>query len=157
MPSHSEKIEQSGVAYLTANGASLPDTLKISAGVYRIFPGESDSVKDAQCILWIMDTAQEEFPEKSGNRYSIVRVELHTPVRIAAPGETDVDALEDHEEAVTALEQLLLVDDLAAQLSAAIANFTVMGILDRQPIEEETDDYWMNGYEFRIYSCPSSV
>lgn len=153
MPTHAEKIEAAMVAYLSAQ--AFPDTLENDDEEKRIFAGESEEVKDGQCILCIMDDMQEEFPERSGNRYSLCRVELRTSVE-ARPENAATTALEDHIAAAEILESALLDNDLAALLTAAIADFTAFGILDRQPIQEQNENYWMNGYTFRLYSCPKA-
>lgn len=156
MPTHSQKIEAAMVGYLQGiAGNPWPDALKNGSTELRIFAGESEDLKDGQTILCVMDSMQEEFPEKSGNRYSLCRIELRTPVKKKGQV-SDPDPINEHIDTAEVLETAVLDDNLAALLTASTADFTAMAVLDRQPVQDPTENYWMTGWTFRLYSCPKA-
>lgn len=143
---HPQKIETAFVNVLAAQ--AWPATFDTA----RILPGESDSQKTGQCVLCICEDSDQEDPPSTGDKWNTVRVELRTPAL------RDQSAtIAKHRSAAAVLENTVLDTTLKDLLTAAIADFTVIGILDRLPIRDQNDNYWMSGYTLRVLSCSSDV
>ncbi len=148
MPEHAEKIESAFVTLLQAQ------TWPADFDTDLILPGESDEDKTDQCVLCVADDSDQEDPPNTGNKWNTVKIELRTPIQ----QKTDsVDALATHKAAAEVLETICLASDLDAQLSAAVSDFTVFGIMDRLPLREETPNFWSSGYSIRVYSCAKTL
>ncbi len=148
MSEHSEKIESAFVAVL--EGETWPADFDTAL----ILPGESDDDKDGQCVLCVADDSDQEDPPNSGNKWNTVRIELRTPIQKKT---ATVDELAAHKAAAAVLETICLADDLHSQLSAAVSDFTVFGVMERLPLREQTPNFWSSGYTMRVYSCSADL
>lgn len=138
---HSARLEESIKSYLSGL-TTFTDGL-----TFRV--GESDEDKTADTVTCYVDGDMgDEMPEFSNNRYCEFVVELKTPVIQDDP---DTNWLSRHQTNTAAIENAILDDGF----EAAISNSTiyVYRCMNRRPIDEQTPDYWMSGYRFRIYSC----
>jgi hypothetical protein len=160
---HAEKLESSMVSFLsTLDPAAYPwpVSLETDAG-WRIAPGESDLVKDGQCILCMIegDIGPEE-PPCSGNRFVIMRIELRTPVQLPTDDQVALKLptpLQNHSTAAEVLANAISRADLPDQLTSTSLGLTVFGLDgNREQLREQTKAYWMSGWRIRIYSCPAA-
>lgn len=156
-----EKLEAAMVGYLQSLTPPYPDYFDADT---QVKPGEGDETIDAQYIRCrAADQGDEEYPLDTGNFWWPCEVELRTPAAVA----TDHDVTEavttqaDRHKAMAAiLEDAILVDDLAAQLTAAATalgagyELTVMGAQSRQPSRSQDDEVYSSGWSFRVYCCP---
>jgi hypothetical protein len=151
-----EKAEKSLAIYL-ASFSTWPDSLLVApdSTTYSIFAGESETEKTGQSIICYVNGDLAEEPARSGNFWADVVIELKTPVTADAAATTT--SLDNHQLAATVLEPLILASDLSDQLEALVDDFTVFGLLDRQPIRDRTPEYWLTGWKFRIYCCSSAL
>jgi hypothetical protein len=147
---HPQVIETAVASYLSAN-SSFPASLKNSSGTYRIFAGQSDSTKDGQCIICSAGDLTET-PPFSVNYWADFSVELRTPITLDAT--TGTSELASHQAASTVLKDSILDTALAATLSAQVAGLVVYMCVERTAIREESEDFHMSGYRFRVYFCP---
>ena len=150
------KIETSCAKYL-ASFDTWPDSLLTApdATTYRIFAGEAETEKTGQSIICYCNGDFTEYPPCSGNFWADVQIELKTPVSIDATGLTD--QLTAHQAAATILEPIIMAATLPASLEANASDFTVQGLIDRQPIRERTAEYWLTGFKFKLYCCSSAL
>ena len=148
---------ESALATYLASFSTWPDSLLTApdATTYSIFAGEAETEKTGQSIICYVNGDLAEEPTYSGNFWADVVVELKTPVTADAAATTT--SLGNHQLAATVLEPLILASDLSSQLEALVADFTVFGLLDRQPIRERTPEYWLTGWKFRLYCCSSEL
>ena len=167
---HAQLIEAALVAYLTGlnDGADPPNSLWPASlmvsgtpPVLRISAGEDILLKDGQCVVCsVGKDFTEEYPPSSGNRWCECAVELKTPVTQLSPSQLASNpvpptALANHRAAANVLENAVLVQNFPDLLTAASNGLTCFGVTDRLPVREQTKDYWLSGFKFRLYSCPS--
>lgn len=150
-----EKLEASLVAYLAAQ--TLPSYFSAA----QIRPGESDEDIDAQYLRCrAAEQADEETPLDTGNFLWPCEVELRTPA--AEQTDEETSQLDKHQAMATVLEDAILVDDLAAQLTAAALalgagyELTVFSVQARQPARSQGDDVYSSGWSFRVYCCSTA-
>jgi hypothetical protein len=150
------KIESSLALYL-ASFSTWPDSLLAGTAppTYSIFAGEAETEKTGQSIICYVNGDLAEEPARSGNFWADVQIELKTPVIADTPDATT--ALDSHQQAATVLEPLILASDLSSQLESLVVDYTIFGLLDRQPIRERTPEYWLTGWKFRLYCCSSAL
>lgn len=152
-----EKLEESWVAYL--NTLTWPASLTISAGVYRIFPGENDAPKDQQCIVCIAEDSGSEEPNNSGNRIFPFRCELRTPV-------ADPSNLAIHKVVASALENAIMADGVCDLVNAAayakatanpgndfadLDNFCLYPVISRTDLRAEDEEVHVSGKAMSCY------
>ena len=127
----------------------------------RIFPGESDEEKNGQCILCI---AERDFPEHipSSAIYEVpIRVVLRTPTKVLTSAEKQAnppvtEPLVNHQTAAAALRTAMMAVGLELLLTAAQQDFTVFGMLERQPTREQDNPYWESGISAKLVCCGAS-
>ncbi len=154
--SHPNLVENAFVAVLAGqNPNPWAADLNIQGGGLRIFPGETNLDKDGTRIVAYIPGNEmgEEDPPTSGNRWCDCVIELRTPTS-RANGATN---LANHQANAAALQAVILNINLPDLLSSAIQNFACFGLVDRTPMEEQAEDYWMAGYKVRLLSCPSTI
>ena len=151
---HAELIETAGVNYLAG--------LKWPAGFTKaqISPGQSATdIAAALISVSVEGDLGPEYPLFSGNRWADVKIELKTPVATQTPDQVAAGAqtpLALHSLVAAALQDAVMDSNLPALLTAAVAGFTAFGVIDRCPIREQTENYWLSGWRFRLLSCPSA-
>lgn len=151
---HAFKIETAFANYLSG---IIPSPFN---GV-QIFIGENNLDKTgARIVAYVPDgTLGEEDPPLSGNRYTDVTVDLRTPFSKLTPKQISdgvAEPLDTHRLNAAALEQALFSVTLPDQLTASADGFTCFGIVDRQPMRSDSENYWSSSYQIRIYSCASA-
>ena len=158
-----EKVEESFCKYLRAfvtddNPAiAWPETMNAGDKV-RIFPGENDFDKDGQLVVVIAGDGTE-YPLFTANFYIPVTIVVRTPLKQLTPDEiaNKVPAPKsNHSLASSVLEQAIGGDPfaLAAAVNGLAADFTIMGgILEREPVREQSNEYWESGIKFRVLCC----
>ena len=151
MAEHPERIESAVVSYLqglppgTWNQTILDDT----TGNIRIFSGESEQDKTGQCIICRVDgNMGDEDPPFSNNRWCDFVIELHTPI---IQEDINQDWMDAHKSNATAIEGAILVDTFESSISNS--GLLCYKAINRQPIREQTENYWVSGYRFRLYSA----
>jgi hypothetical protein len=156
------KLEAALVAYLAAK--TFPDYFTPAD---QVRPSESDEDITQQYIRCrAANSAESEIPLDTGNFWWPCEVELRTPVAVqtateAASADTaeSTSQLAKHQALADVLENAILVDDLPAQLTAAAVilgvgyELTVLGILERLPARDQSDDTYSSGWSFRVYCC----
>jgi hypothetical protein len=126
------KVESALVSYLGA--ASLPTE--------NIFAGMASGDKTAPCVICKAQSAEED-TMGSGNFRVTCRI---VAKGLAADGLTAFDTLCD------AVRSAIGVNDLHAQLAAAVDGFTVWGTSANTKVEWDTDeDCWTESMEVEIY------
>lgn len=161
-----EKIETAIAAYLAAYvGAdpelstdNWPPSLRNSAGVLRIFTGESEQLKDGQAILVIAEDSNQEDPQFTDNQHVPVQIWLRTPTTVLTAKQIEAlqkTAIQNHSAAASVLSDAIGIDpfDLARAFNAAGADFTIMGgVMDLKPMRQEPANYFASGWSFRVYA-----
>jgi hypothetical protein len=154
-----EKIETALVAYLI--GQTFPDYFTAAD---QVVAGEADEDITTQYVRCrAAEQAESEYPLDTGNVWWECEVETRTPAALqteaevasAEPSES-TSQLAKHQAVAAVIETALYVDDLPAQLSAAVVDFTVVGVQDRRPTRAQEDDTYSSGWLFRVY-CFSSA
>ncbi len=150
-----EKTRLAGIAYLSG---VVPALLAVPPTA-KIFNGKSSQDKTAPCIIVDAIDAQED-PPNTGNFWVILQVSVKS---IGADDPAGRDQAAGDEKAasdtLTAdVFQALDQDDLAAQLSAALPNYTVQGLGEHNAPEEAIDgDCWAEIWQRRIYCAGSDL
>lgn len=156
-----EKLEEAFVAYLkslTTWPVSL-QTDPADASTLRIFPGENDDTKNAQCIVCVADDSGTEEPPNSGNRMFPFRCEVRTPV-------VDPSPLASHKALAalleTAIQNTVLADLVnAAAYAKAIAepedfaeldNFCLYPVISRTPTRAQDEEMHVSGQALSCYA-----
>jgi hypothetical protein len=162
-----EKIEAAIVKFLQGFSTtdvpplSWPVTMNANK-VVRIFPGESDAVKDGQCVLVIAGDSPEETPAFTGNNYIPVQVVVRTPLKQLTPDEIKNQTpspKSNHSLAASILDAAIGQDAFAlvAALNANGTDLTIMGgVMDRRQTREQQTEFWQSGWEFRLYCANRS-
>jgi len=146
---HATLIEAAFTNYLSA---SIPNTC-------QVFAGENNLDKSGQRIVSYVEELGEEVPPLSGNRETLVVVDLRTPFNKLTDAEVaagNTQPLVSHQSIADDLQALILSTTLPDQLTAAILGFTCFGLVDRQPFREQNEKYWLSGWKVKIYSCPQA-
>ncbi len=151
---HAELIENAFVNYLTGLNT-------IIAGNPQILPGENNLDKTgARVVCYVPEEGVgEEDPPLSGNRICEVVVELRTPfskltAKELATGVTQ--PLVSHKANADALQVAMLAVGLPDSLTAAIAGFSCWGIINRQQMRDQKENYWGSGWQIKLLSCPAA-
>jgi hypothetical protein len=160
-----EKLEAALVKYLQSLAPSpFPEWFDPAN---QVKPGETDEDLDRQYIRCRADVqAEEEYPQQTGNFWWRAEVEARTPsasqTAAEAASESPLESIkpvDQHKAIATIVENALLVDDLAEQLTAAAAalgegyELTVFAVRDRQPARAQDDEVYSSGQTFRLYCC----
>lgn len=159
-----KKLEASLVKYLQTLNPPYPAYFDPAT---QIKPGENDEDIDQQYLRCrTADNAEQEYPLETGNFFWQCEVELRTPSASQTEAEADsgdpgesTTQLEKHEALATILEDAILVDDLADQLTTAAAalgagyELTVMAVQERQPARSQDDEVYSSGWVMRVYCC----
>jgi hypothetical protein len=148
-----EQLESALVSWLITQ--PFPDSLKNFDGAFRIFSGESESLKDGQTIIASAGAELTEEPLYSGNYWAEATVQLITPVITPAPGSADPTSLSTHQAAAAILKLAVTSASIASDIASSVTGLTVYGVTDRHPVREQTEDTHMSGFKLRIYACPS--
>lgn len=145
-----------------------PVTMQRGAGdnfALRIFPGETNQIKDGQCIFC---AAERDFPEHipSSGIYEVpCRVVLRTPTRALTPNDKSPavaapNPLATHSQAADQMQLALMANGLELSLTTVWDNsgqgLTVWGILERMPGREQEDDYWESSISMKLVCCPAT-
>jgi hypothetical protein len=162
-----EKIESALVAYLQTKIAAaivattLPDYFDPDT---QVRPGEADEDITQQYVRCrAAGTAESEYPLDTGNFMWDCEVETRTPAALQTDAEEASEELEDstsqldkHKGVAGVVETAICVDDLPAQLTAAVSDFTVIAVQDRRPARAQDEDTYSSGWLLRLY-CFSSA
>ncbi len=170
-------IHQAGVgqAYIYGTGIN-PFSGLVTAQIIRknlatyfdpatqIQPGESDADITAQVIRCIAGDASQEYPQGSGNFRFPVVVELLTPIAAQTAAEAASDdvaqstsQIDKHKAIAAILETAIMVNNLPALLTAAVDDFTCIGILDRLPQRGQAADLYVSGFTFLCYAAGADL
>ena len=149
---HAELIENAFVNYLS--GMQWPTTLT------GIFPGENNLDKAGQRIVCYLENGDvgDEEPPLSGNRISVVQIQIRTPFsKLTAQESAQIfpEPLLQHQ-AICTLLQTAILNCYAETLSAAVNGFYVHGIINRTLIQTQEENAWADEWKIRMMSCPSS-
>lgn len=153
-----EKLEEAFVAYLQSL-ATWPASLKNADNSLRIFPGENDAPKDAQCIVCVAEDSGQEDPPFSGNRMFPFRCEVRTPVAQPSPlasHKLAADALEDaiQDSALSDLVNAAAYAKAAASPAdfADLDNFCLYPVVSRTPTRAQDEELWVSGQAMSCYA-----
>lgn len=150
---HPQLIEAAFTAYLAGLGGWTNPLLFLA--------GESNIDKtSARIVSYVEGDLGEEEPPTSGNRWADVVVELRTPFYTLTAADVAAGTpqpLAVHQANATNLQTGILAVTLPDLLNAAVANFTVFGLTDRQPMRKQEGEFWSSGWKVRILSCPSAI
>lgn len=138
------KTRQALVAFITA----------ANVGTANIYDGKRSGDKDVPSVGCGAARATEDPPD-TGNFWVETEIILKTMARVDADA---VDPKTSSEALSTALWTALETDDLAAQLSTAITDFTCIGVGEDKEFEEEEDgDCWKETLKLKLYCCASDL
>lgn len=138
------KLRQALVAYIASH----------DVGTTNIYDGQASGEKVLPCIICDALDATED-PPLTGNHWVPATITLETSSQVQPDG---IDPKIASEAIWTALCNALAVDDLPAQLSAALADFTAIGIGDENGYREERgEDVWLQMIGFKVYCCASDL
>jgi len=153
-----EKIESALVAYLQAQiTAALAPEVSFDPAT-QIHAGETDQDIDRQIIACVCDDAESEYPLGTGNFWFPININLITPVGLLTESEVGaVTPLELHRSLAGLLADAIMRDDLVAQLTAAAADFTCLGLLDRRPQRAQDNSLYLSGFTFRLYAASMAM
>jgi hypothetical protein len=145
-------------------------TSKLSAAIVKVLfdagikPGGStldiqvntvldDAEQSLPCVV-CESTRGSEAPQASGNYTLTARVSIHSP---GDQGGNE-DPVADHDARVSAVLNVLNVDNLATLLSAAVTDFTVFDpVTDRALGPDIHGRAFVDTFEFRAYCCPADI
>jgi hypothetical protein len=150
MSEHAQLIQSAFVSYLSAiNPSPWAEDLTGDSGL-RIFAGESNDTKSGTRIVCSVSGDMTEEPPCSGNRWADVQVELRTPVQ-----DDGGVSFGFHQANAAALQTALMDVNLPDSLTSQSIGITVFGVTDRNPSQDESENYWASTMSIRVYSAPS--
>ena len=119
-----------------------------SAGVVTVYRGQAgQEIQLPACICHAQDGPEE--PQGLGN----FMVRLVVAIRSNSIKTTQ----EQHRNNAADIFQLFMADNIASTLSAAVANFTVIGFKDRSFRHGREEDSWLSEFEMTLYCCRSDL
>lgn len=110
---------------------------------------------DQLALPFIVISAQpgEEFPQDSGNFFVASTVEVYS----SADPKTSA-SLTSHRSRSAYVFDVFMGGTLAADLSSAVSDFTVLGIRNRQFIAERQEErHWVSGLQLDAYCCATDL
>ena len=147
----SDKVETALAALVADAADSIP-----------VYTGKASDEKAAPCVVCSADVAEDEDPQGSGNYYVTATVAVK---QSAVTNEDGSDPTADSPKAAAqavsaAIFGAVLVDDLAAQLTAATDDLTVFaGSVHFGAMESGRDEsgLWIDSLQVRVYACGASL
>lgn len=143
---NSSKLEQAAVAYLTALGT-------ITADMATITTGKSSVDKSAPIVICEAEDGPEDM-EGTGNYWLSFTAIIKTPAAIDADG---VAVKPEDETLIGIVFDAFQVDDLAVQLSAALADFTCLIVKEFTQESGQNGDAWVNTIGFKALCAGSDM
>lgn len=138
------KAEQAGKAYLDGLGT-------ITA---QVLTGKSSEDKEPPLVIIEANNSEEEEPEFSGNFW----VEYSVTIKSLATVDVDgVDPKAADETLIDLVFSAFTVSDLAAQLTAALDDFTCQGLKSFKVKSSQEGNCWVNTLTFMALCCPSDL
>lgn len=146
-----EKLEEAFVSLLTAPAQV------VDAACLVVTSGEITDKTLPLVGAMAEDDSAEEDPKGSGNFWVSCTVTVRTRAVKNQTGDADPAIASDA--LVSAVHRTLLVDDLAAQLSAAATSFTVFpaSITFHTPTNTQDGDAWISDLKMRLLCCASDI
>jgi hypothetical protein len=127
---------------------------------FNVYTGKNNEDKEGPCLILDADGEGDEDPPFTGNFWVTYSVEYRNS---AIPdeevtGEDSATQKTTDQESWTLICNTLIVDDLPAQMSAAVADFTVQGLAGfGAPTRSQQDAYWSDKFTFRALCCASTL
>jgi hypothetical protein len=148
-----DRCEEALAAVLNAAGAGA---------LAQVATGKSPDTKSIPIIICECDGGDiEEDPKATGNFWVNATVTIKTrAVENETATGSDATPKVTSQNLVDLVMNALIVDDLPAQLSAAVATFTVFpnGVIYQSPASgKDLEGIWHDILPLRIYCCPSTV
>lgn len=155
-----EKLETALTQYLREAFADHVDLPGYFDPTMQIQPGESDADITSQLVRAVCGDADQEMPQFSGNFFFPITVELLTPAAEQTEAEAasseaseSTSQIDKHKALAAILETAIMVDDLPAQLTALVDDFTCLQVLDRRPLRTQAEELYSSGFGFRVYAA----
>lgn len=130
------------------NGFATLVTAAVGATA-EVFTGYEDETQTHPCVVCVANSATEE-PQESGNFF----IEISVSVK----GQIDDDPnLDNHETLLSLVNNALLVDDLAAQLSVASGASVFHPVIDDGQSSAAQGRSIVSVQKFKVYGCSAGV